>query len=80
MISIKSYESAFVMESSGSDGRGEYRLVRLFDRDSVMATGVLRRSDGIYIVTHDDIVPVYAFKMEKELMRLLKDNMEVWYE
>ena len=79
MISIKNYESPFVMESS-EDGRGEYRLVRLFDRDSVMATGVLRRSDGIYIITHDDIVPVYAFKMEKELMRLLKDNMEVWYE
>ena len=80
MISIKNYESPFVMESSENDGRGEYRLVRLFDRDNVMATGVLRRSDGIYIITHDDIVPVYAFKMEKELMRLLKDNMEVWYE
>ena len=80
MISIKNYESPFVMESSENDGRGEYRLVRLFDRDNIVATGVLRRSDGIYIITHDDIIPVYAFKMEKELMRLLKDNMEVWYE
>ena len=79
MISIKNYESPFVMESSENDGRGEYRLVRLFDRDNIVATGVLRRSDGIYIITHDDIVSVYAFKMEKELMRLLKDNMEVWY-
>ena len=51
----------------------------VFDRSIIVATGVLR-SDGIYIVTTDDIVPVYAFKMEKELMRLLKDNMEAWYE
>lgn len=78
MIFIKNYESPFVMESSNE--RGEYRLVGLFDRSIIVATGVLRRSDGIYIVTTDDIVPVYAFKMEKELMRLLKDNMEAWYE
>ena len=55
-------------------------MVSLFDRNIIVATGILRRSDGIYIVTTDDIVPVYAFKMEKELMRLLKDNMEAWYE
>jgi hypothetical protein len=75
MISLRSCESAFVMEKSN-----EYRLTLLFDRSPVVATGVLRRSDGIYIITHDDVLPVYAFKMEKELMRLLKDNMEVWYE
>ena len=79
MISLKNYESPFVMESSG-DERGEYKLVGLFDRNIIVATGVLRRSDGIYIVTSNDIIPVYAFKMEKELMRLLKDNMEAWYE
>ena len=78
MIFIKNYESPFVMENSNE--RGEYRLVGLFDRNIIVATGILRRSDGIYIVTTDDIVPVYAFKMEKELMRLLKDNMEAWYE
>ena len=76
MISIKNYEQPFVMEES-SDG---YRLVLLFDRSSVLASGVIRRDDGLYINTSNDIVPVYAFKMEKELMRLLKDNMEVWYE
>ena len=76
---IKNYESPFVMESS-DEGGGAYRLVSLFDRSNVMATGVLRRSDGIYIITADDFVPLYAFKMEQELMRLLKDNMEVWYE
>ena len=75
MISIKNYESPLVMEKSN-----EYRLELLFDPDNIVATGVLRRSDGIYIITHDDVLPVYAFKMEKELMRLLKDNMEVWYE
>ena len=75
MISLRSCESAFVMEKSN-----EYRLTLLFDRSPVVATGVLRRSDGIYIITHDDVVPVYAFKMEKGLMDLLKANMEVWYE
>ena len=76
MISIKNYEQPFVMEGS-SDG---YRLVLLFDRSPVVAHGVIRRDDGLYINTSNDVVPVYAFKMEKELMRLLKDNMEVWYE
>lgn len=76
MISIKNYEQPFVMEES-SDG---YRLVLLFDRSPVLASGVIRRDDGLYINTSNDVVPVYAFKMEKELMRLLKDNMEVWYE
>ncbi len=75
MISIKNYESAFVMEKSN-----EYRLQLLFDRSPVVATGVLRRSSGICVITTDDIIPIYAIKMEKELMRLLKDNMEVWYE
>ena len=76
MISIKNYEQPFVMEGS-SDG---YRLVLLFDRSPVLASGVIRRVDGLYINTPDDVLPVYAFKMEKELMRLLKDNMEEWYE
>lgn len=58
----------------------EYRLQLLFDRSPVVATGVLRRSSGICVITTDDVIPIYAIKMEKELMRLLKDNMEVWYE
>ena len=76
MISIKNYEQPFGMEES-SDG---YRLTLLFDRSHVVAHGVIRRDSGIHIRTADDFLPVYAFKMEKELMRLLKDNMEVWYE
>ena len=75
MICIRSCEPAFVMEESN-----EYRLVLLYNRTPALATGVLRRADGIYIITSDDVVPIYAFKMEKELMRLLKDNMEAWYE
>jgi len=77
MISIKNYESPFVMEENSSDG---YRLTLLFDRSSVLAYGVIRRDSGVHIRTADDFVPVYAFKMGPELMRLLKDNMEVWYE
>ena len=75
MISIKNCEYQSAMEKSN-----EYRVQLLFDRTFVMATGVLRRSDGVYIVTTDDVLPVYAFKMEKGLMDLLKANMEVWYE
>lgn len=75
MISIKNYGQPSIMEHSN-----EYRVVLLFNRTPVVANGLLRRSDGIYIITTDDIVPIYAFKMERELMRLLKDNMEVWYE
>ena len=63
-----------------SNERGEYRLVGLFDRSIVVATGVLRRSDGIYIVTTDDILPIYAFKMDRGLMEVLKSDMEAWYE
>ena len=75
MISIRNCEYQSVMEKSN-----EYRLQLLLDRSPVVATGVLRRSNGICIITTSDIIPIYAIKMEKELMRLLKDNMEVWYE
>lgn len=78
MISIKNYESPFVMENSNNHGK--YRVQLLFDRTYVMATGVLRRSDGIYIVTTDDVLPVYAFKMDRGLMEVLKSDMEAWYE
>jgi len=80
MISIKNYESPFVMEESSSDGKREYRVQLLFDRTHVLATGVLRRSDGVYIITTDDILPVYAFKMDRGLMEVLKSDMEAWYE
>ena len=63
-----------------NNGKREYRVQLLFDRTYVVATGVLRRSDGVYIITTDDILPVYAFKMAGGLMELLKDNMEAWYE
>ena len=63
-----------------NNGKREYRIQLLFDRTYVMATGVLRRSDGIYIVTTDDVLPVYAFKMDGGLMDLLKSDMEAWYE
>ena len=65
---------------NNSNGKREYRVQLLFDRTYVMATGVLRRSDGIYIVTTDDVLPVYAFKMDGGLMDLLKSDMEAWYE
>ena len=65
---------------SNNNGKREYRIQLLFDRTFVMATGVLRRSDGIYIVTTDDVLPVYAFKMDGGLMDLLKSDMEAWYE
>jgi hypothetical protein len=68
------------MEEGNSHGKREYRVQLLFDRTYVMATGVLRRSDGIYIVTTDDIIPVYAFKMDRGLMEVLKSDMEAWYE
>jgi len=57
-----------------------HRLTLLFDRNTVMAHSVVRRGDGIYISTDAGLLPVYAFKMEKGLMNLLKDYMEVWYE
>lgn len=63
-----------------NNGKREYRVQLLFDRTFVMATGVLRRSDGIYIVTTDDVLPVYAFKMDRGLMEVLKSDMEAWYE
>ena len=76
MISIKNYESPFVMENS-SDG---YRLTLLFDRSPVVAYGVIRRDSGVHIRTADDFIPVYAFKMDRGLMEVLKSDMEAWYE
>jgi len=60
-----------------SDG---VRLTMLVSRDVVLGYEVVRRGGSIYITSDTDVIPVYAFKMEKGLMDLLKQYKRVWME
>jgi hypothetical protein len=57
-----------------------YELKHLMSGHTVLGVSVLRRSDGsVHVSAVDDVYPIYAFKMNKELMDILKDYKEVWY-
>jgi len=58
-----------------SDG---IRLTMLVSRDVVMGYEVVRRGGSICITSDNDVIPVYAFKMEKGLMDLLKQYKHMW--
>lgn len=46
--------------------------------DRVIGRAVTRRDDMIYIETNFEQIPVYAFKMNGDLMHLLHDHRSVW--
>lgn len=71
MISLKSYESKLSMDE-------EYELTLLLDGKMVTGREVVTYGDTVYIRTWDEDIPVYAFKMNRELQRILKDGYDIW--
>lgn len=55
-----------------------YELRMLTSGDKVMGRGVIRRGDLIYIKTNFEDIPVYAFKMNGNLMKVLQQNRNEW--
>lgn len=58
--------------------RDGHRLTLLVSGDSIVGYRPVLRGDDVYILTDDDPLPIYAFKMGPELMRLLRKHKEVW--
>lgn len=86
MISIKSFEWQSSMDNYStiegmirqSTAENTYELTLLMGREIVSGYGVIKRGDGVYIKTDREDIPVYAFKMDKELQRVLKDGFNIW--
>jgi hypothetical protein len=57
-----------------------FKLTLLMDRKEVTGTGVVKRGESVQIQTTEGDMPIYSFKMDRELMGLLKQEMGVWYE
>lgn len=54
----------------------ELKLLRSSDR--VIGREVIRRGDMIYIQTNFEQIPIYAFKMNKDLQKFLQQHRSVW--
>ena len=54
----------------------ELKLLRSSDR--VIGREVIRRGDMIYIQTNFEQIPIYAFKMNKDLQKFLMEYRSVW--
>ena len=57
-----------------------HTLTLLMGKEQLLGSGVVRRGDSIMVVTEKGEMPIYGFKMDQNLMGLLKQNIEEWYE
>ena len=91
MISIKSYESASSMDDGdygyssiegsirqSTDNPIGYELTLLLDRKVVMGQTLIQRGESLFVRTADEEIPIYAFKMDNNLQRILKDGYNIW--
>lgn len=66
MISIKSFESVFDM------------LSLLDSRVPVEGTGIIKIDDMVHVVTPTGNIPIYMFKMNRNLQNLLHEHYDIW--
>lgn len=91
MISIRNYESASGMGSSDGYSSIEgairqstdnpidgYELTLLLDRKVVIGQTLIQRGESLLVRTADEEIPIYAFKMDNNLQRILKDGYDIW--
>jgi len=91
MISIRNYESASDMGSNGdgyssiegairqsTDNPIGYKLTLLLDRKTVIGQTLIQRGECLLVRTADEEIPIYAFKMDNNLQRILKDGYDIW--
>lgn len=82
MISIRNYESLFAMGISTIEGvirqTMGYKLTLLDFKEPVEGTSVAKVDDMIHIVTPTGSIPVYMFKMNRQLQELLYEYYHIW--
>ncbi len=53
-------------------------LTTLIDKEEVIAYSIVRRGDSVKVETEQGEMPVFTFKMNRELQALLSEYREVW--
>ena len=89
MISIRNSESASSMDDEYSSIEGAirqstdnpidgYELTLLLDRKIVIGQTLIQRGESLLVRTVDEEIPIYAFRMDNNLQRILKDGYDIW--
>ncbi len=87
MISIRNYESLSGMDNYSSiegcirqstNNPDGYELKMLRSGEEKVGKEIVRRGDFVYVTTANEEIPVYAFRMDKELQRMLVEYQGVW--
>lgn len=53
-------------------------LTTLIDKEEVIAYSIVRRGDSVKVETEQGEMPVFTFKMNRELQALLSEYRRVW--
>lgn len=53
-------------------------LTTLIDKEEVIAYSIVRRGDSVKVETEQGEMPVFTFKMNRELQDLLSEYRRVW--
>lgn len=56
----------------------KFKLIMLESRKEIVAYSVVDRDGSVHIETEEGVIPVYMFKMSRELLNLLRRDSEVW--
>lgn len=75
---MDSVKEGLIRQSTENPLAHELRM--LVSGDMVMGRGVIQRSGMTYIKTNFEDIPIYAFKMNGNLMKLLTEHKLEWYE
>lgn len=82
MISLRNYESPFAMGISTIEGvirqNTENKLTLLDFREPVEGTSIVIIDGMVHVETSNGNIPVYMFKMNKNLQDLLHEHYDIW--
>lgn len=73
---MDSIKEGLIRQASDNPLFPELKLLRSSDR--VIGREVIRRGDMVYIQTNFEQIPIYAFKMNKDLQKFLQQHRSVW--
>jgi hypothetical protein len=82
MISIKNCESVFAMGISTIEGiirqNTENKLTLLDFSEPVEGTSIVIIDDMVHVETPNGNIPIYMFKMNKNLQNILNEYYDIW--
>lgn len=67
-----------IIRQTTSNALKKRMLTTLIDKKEVIAYSIVRRGDSVKVETEQGEMPVFTFKMNRELQALLTDYRRVW--